>query len=341
MSYAVPRAVVEAFYKAYAARDAEKIAEFLDDDVEWTISGPVDYLRFCGTHRGKAAVLDLIGRQVPEVLRVFSFVPDAILVDGDQVAMLSRQSAKRTDDGRVISYRVANFMRFRDGKVIENLSLLDSFDAVEQVLGHPLVRWLAAIGGQAISSPCERRAPFDRLIAIVLLFGMTSALEIMPCIAPACRYRRLFLLTAAPAFALDLPTRKTGLWEIKMIFEGRNLPPTVMKQCVDPATDKLMNANFGGSNEQEACSKKDIKNSGGTITIDSVCKFGETTTTSHAVVSGSFDSAYTIKVASTRAGGPPLPGVAPGAETHMTIEAKWLGACAAGQSPATSSWRTA
>jgi hypothetical protein len=136
----------------------------------------------------------------------------------------------------------------------------------------------------------------------------------------------------APALALDLPTRKAGQWEVKMVFEGRNLPPTVMKQCVDAATDKLMNANFGGSNEQ-ACAKQDVKNSGGTITIESVCTFGATTTTSHAVVSGSFDSAYTIKVASTRAGGPPLPGVAPGAETHMTIEAKWLGACAAGQKP--------
>jgi ketosteroid isomerase-like protein len=139
MTDAVPRAVVDAFYTAYASRDVTKIADFIHDEVEWTISGPVDYLRFCGTHRGKAAVLDLIHRQVPEVLRVFSFVPDAIVVDGDQVATLSRQSAKRTADGRVISYRVANFIRFRDGKVIENLSLLDSFDAVEQVLGHPLM----------------------------------------------------------------------------------------------------------------------------------------------------------------------------------------------------------
>ncbi len=138
MTYAVPRSVVEAFYKVYAARDVEKIAEFIDDNVEWTISGPVDYLPFCGTHRGKAAVLDLIGRQVPAVLRVFSFVPDAILIDGDRVAMLNRQTARRTEDGRVISYRVANFIRFRDGKLVENLSLLDSFDAVEQVLGHPL-----------------------------------------------------------------------------------------------------------------------------------------------------------------------------------------------------------
>ena len=140
------------------------------------------------------------------------------------------------------------------------------------------------------------------------------------------------ILSAAPALALDLPTRKAGLWELKMIFEGRNLPPTTMKHCTDAATDKLMNANFGGS-AQEACSKQDMKNSGGVITVDSVCTFGPTTTTSHAVVTGSFDSAYNMKVASTRSGGPPLPGTAPGAETHMTIEAKWLGACEAGQRP--------
>jgi ketosteroid isomerase-like protein len=138
MTNPVPRSVVDAFHKAYATRDPEKIAKFLHDDVEWTVSGPVDILAFCGTHRGKESVLDLIRRLVPQVMRVFSFVADSILIDGDQVAMLNRQSARRADDGRVISCRVANFIRFRDGKVIENLSLIDSFDAVEQVLGHPL-----------------------------------------------------------------------------------------------------------------------------------------------------------------------------------------------------------
>ena len=67
MTEAVPRAVVEAFYKVYAARDAEKVAEFLDDNVEWTISGPVDVLPFCGKRHGKAAVLDLISQGVPAV----------------------------------------------------------------------------------------------------------------------------------------------------------------------------------------------------------------------------------------------------------------------------------
>ena len=150
MAYAVPRAVAETFYKVYAAREIEKIAAFLHDDVVWTISGPVDVLPFCGTHRGKADVLDLIKRRVPEVLRVFSFLPDEFLVEGDQVATLNRLSARRTDDGRVISYRVANFIRFRDDKVIENLSLLDSFDAVEQLLGHSL----AVHDGQAADEGC-------------------------------------------------------------------------------------------------------------------------------------------------------------------------------------------
>jgi ketosteroid isomerase-like protein len=138
MTEAVPRSVVESYYKAYAARDAKAVAEYLDDNVEWTISGPVDVLPFCGQHHGKAAVLDLIERRVPEVIAIFSFTPDAMLIDGDRVATLNRLAATRTIDGRVIRYRLAHFTRFRDGKVIENVSLLDSYDAAEQVLGHPL-----------------------------------------------------------------------------------------------------------------------------------------------------------------------------------------------------------
>lgn len=138
MAYSVPRTVVDAFYQAYAARDVAKVAPFLHRNIEWTVSGPMDVLPFCGTFRGRAAVLDLIGRRVPGVLKVFSFVPESVLVDGDQLAMLHRQSGRHGVDGRAISYRVANFMRFEDDKVIANLSLIDSFDAVEQVLGHPL-----------------------------------------------------------------------------------------------------------------------------------------------------------------------------------------------------------
>lgn len=142
----------------------------------------------------------------------------------------------------------------------------------------------------------------------------------------------LLLVTATPAVALDMPARKPGLWELKMDFGGRKIPAQVMKQCVDAASDKLMNSNFGGA-AQEACAKQDVVKSGTGMTVDSVCTFGDATTTTHAVVTGSFDDAYTVDVTSTREGGRPMPGMPAGGATHMTIGAKWLGPCEAGQKP--------
>lgn len=139
------------------------------------------------------------------------------------------------------------------------------------------------------------------------------------------------LYAPPPAAALDMPTRKAGLWELKMEFAGQGLPAQVMKHCVDAATDKLMNSSFGGSGQQN-CSKQDVTRSGNSMTIDSVCKFGDATTASHAVVTGSFDSAYTVDVTSTRQGGRAAPSQ-PGGAMHMKIAAKWLGPCAAGQKP--------
>jgi len=136
-------------------------------------------------------------------------------------------------------------------------------------------------------------------------------------------------LVAPPALALEMPSRKPGLWELTMQMEGPAKMVQVMKHCIDAATDKLMNSQFGGSAQN--CSKQDVVKSGATMTIDAVCTFGGATVTSHSVVTGSFDSGYTVDMTSTSTGGPPMPGA--GGATHMKIAAKWLGACAAGQRP--------
>ena len=150
-----------------------------------------------------------------------------------------------------------------------------------------------------------------------------------------CAIAVALLSSASFALALDVPTRKVGLWELKMEFQGRNLPAQLMQQCTDASTDKLMTLNFGGAADRN-CQKRDVHNNGGTITVDSVCSFGEATTTSYAIVSGDFNSAYTVQISSTRQGGRPIPGVAPGGESHMTISAKWLGPVLPARSPAMS-----
>lgn len=142
----------------------------------------------------------------------------------------------------------------------------------------------------------------------------------------------LGLFYVIPAFALDMPPRKPGLWELKMDFEGRKLPATTMKQCTDATSDKVMNSNFGGP-AQAACSKQDVTKTATGVIVDSVCEFGAGTTTTRAVVTGTFDSAYTVDVQSKRAGGRPIPGMPADGSSHMTISAKWLGPCTAGQRP--------
>src|ERR1019366_8489872 len=111
MTISVPRSVVEGFYEAFCSRDVMTMASFLDDDVTWTINGPVDLLQFCGTRRGKIAVLDMFGRQVPAVFRARHVVSDMLLVDGDRAAGLSRLVAVKHDDNRSVNYRAAQFMR--------------------------------------------------------------------------------------------------------------------------------------------------------------------------------------------------------------------------------------
>jgi hypothetical protein len=132
----------------------------------------------------------------------------------------------------------------------------------------------------------------------------------------------LVLLFVGPALAFDLPARKPGLWEIKMTFEGSQVPVQAVQQCIDAATDKLLQEKFSGVHE--ACSKHDMNRSGSTIVVDSSCKIGNTATTTHAVFEGDFDSAYTVKVSTALEGG---------VKKNMTMQAKWVGACKPDQKP--------
>ena len=124
---------------------------------------------------------------------------------------------------------------------------------------------------------------------------------------------------AMPAAAADMPSRKAGLWEVTHVANH----PMKMQQCIDAATDQAMQSQASSSGAN--CSKRDVQKSATGMTIDSVCTIAGKTMTSHIVVSGSFDSNYTMTITSEG-------GSMPAART-ITLEAKWLGPCAADQKP--------
>ena len=130
------------------------------------------------------------------------------------------------------------------------------------------------------------------------------------------------LLLAAPAVAADAAARKPGLWEVRTSIDDRGRAVTV-QQCIDASTDQMLQSSAGPFSAP-VCSARQVKTSEGGMTIDTQCRFNGKPARAHAVVSGSFDSAYTMTVT---AEGDDLPA------TKMTMDAKWLGACAAGQQP--------
>jgi hypothetical protein len=80
---------------------------------------------------------------------------------------------------------------------------------------------------------------------------------------------------------------------------------------------------------KDVCSKQDIQKTATGYVSDTVCGVAGMTITSHAEITGDFNSAYTVKSTSHSERGPS--GV-PRDSTTM-IEAKWLGACKSDQKP--------
>ena len=141
----------------------------------------------------------------------------------------------------------------------------------------------------------------------------------------------LGLLTLAPAFgarADELPIRKAGLWEMKVMRTGSPMPDMTMQQCTDETTDKEMSTAFAPMSK-DICSKKDIHKTATGYVSDSVCGLAGVSIASHAEITGDFNSAYTVKSTSHSEGGP----AAMKGDHVTTIEAKWLGACKPDQKP--------
>jgi hypothetical protein len=141
----------------------------------------------------------------------------------------------------------------------------------------------------------------------------------------------LCLLTAAlagSARAEDLPIRKAGLWEMKVVKPGSSIPEMTMQHCTDETTDKEMN-NLVSPMAKQICAKQDIQKTAAGYVSDSVCSVAGVSVASHSEIAGDFNSAYTVTTSShSDLGAKSAP-----RDTTTKIEAKWLGACKPDQKP--------
>ena len=122
---------------SYAQAELDSVLDFVDDDVDFVSHAPVTIFPCLGKQRGKAAVAKTLGT-IHSHYEFLSYLPISMIIEGDHAAVIVQAGMKQRATGRSIQTRFAHFVRFREGRVIEFREFLDSFDLVEQVLGHEI-----------------------------------------------------------------------------------------------------------------------------------------------------------------------------------------------------------
>jgi ketosteroid isomerase-like protein len=128
-----------ALHRAINERQFADVEPLIDEDIDWTVHGPVEVFPFFGSRHGKAAVMEVL-RRLADKVRVHRFDRESIMLGVEQASSMLRYSLTVLDTNKPIRLRLAHFAQFREGKLSSMRILIDSYDLVEQAIGLPLRR---------------------------------------------------------------------------------------------------------------------------------------------------------------------------------------------------------
>jgi uncharacterized protein len=136
MSDALRRRIYD-LYDAYREGRLDDVLDAFDEEIDYVSYAPVEVFPFLGRRRGKAAVAETAQR-LRETFEYLSYQPIFLVASGDEAAAIVLARLRQRATGRIIQLFVANFARFRGTRIVEFREFLDSFDAVQQVLGREI-----------------------------------------------------------------------------------------------------------------------------------------------------------------------------------------------------------
>ena len=125
-----------ALHRAINERQFNEIDTLIDEDVDWTIHGPVDLFPFFGARRGKDAVLEVI-RQIASRVRVHRFDREAIMLGLESASSLLHCSLTMLDTNKPLRIRLAHFAQFKEGRLSSLRILVDNYELAERAFGFP------------------------------------------------------------------------------------------------------------------------------------------------------------------------------------------------------------
>ncbi len=125
------------FLDAFFSGDAITAQACCDDELESITYAPIDLFPHLGHKRGKAWVNEAIAiQQQRYAMRRHEVL--FIAAEGDRVATMTRCALTKRNDNRVVQFIVAEFFTLPNGRIAQHRAFFDSFDLVQQILGHDL-----------------------------------------------------------------------------------------------------------------------------------------------------------------------------------------------------------
>ena len=124
-------------YLAYAEGRIDEVLRDYDDSVVMTSYAPVDIFPYLGRKQGKAAVAETMN-EAHVAFEYLAYQPIFMVTEQEDAAVIVLARLRQRATSRIIQLFVADFIRFQDGRIIELRQFMDSFDAVQQVLGREI-----------------------------------------------------------------------------------------------------------------------------------------------------------------------------------------------------------
>ena len=127
---AVDRELVEMRVHAYfellaAGTNLARLMEFFAEDVDFELVGNWSIFPQAGRLRGKDVLAQALITIYTSVENLGSTMHD-LFIDGDRVALLRSTRLRSYGTGRVGDIMIADFLRIRDGLVVEFTEIVDS-----------------------------------------------------------------------------------------------------------------------------------------------------------------------------------------------------------------------
>ena len=124
-------------YAAYAeGRVADALASF-SDEVTMTSYAPVNVFPYLGRKQGKAAIAATM-RSAHSEFEYLSYTPVFMVTENETAAAIVLARLRQRTTNRIIQLFIADFFRLENGRIVELREFMDSFDAVQQVLGREI-----------------------------------------------------------------------------------------------------------------------------------------------------------------------------------------------------------